>query len=74
MMVIIHCCLQAEVEARQVGTALLARHTKEAAAAERRVREQYEAKLRDKQKQLNAVQDRLQVSESNASPREMGFI
>lgn len=44
-----------------MGSALLARHTKGAAAAERRVREQYEAKLREKQKQLNSVQDRLQV-------------
>ena len=57
----VQCCWQAEAEARQVATALLGSHKKEAAAAERRVREQYEAKLREKQKQLSAVQDRLQV-------------
>lgn len=54
--------LQAEVEARQVANALLASHRKEAAAAERRLKEQYELKLREKQKQLNNVQDRLQVT------------
>lgn len=53
--------LQAEVEGRQVANALLGSHRKEAAAAERRLKEQYEVKLRDKQKQLNDVQDRLQV-------------
>ena len=54
--------MQTEVEARQMATALLASHKKEAAAAERRVREQYEAKLREKQKHLHVVQDRLQVT------------
>ena len=53
--------MQTDVEAQQVAAALLARHKKEAAAGERRLREQYEAKLREKQKQLHAVQDRLQV-------------
>ena len=47
-----------------MANALLASHKKEAAAAERRVSEQYEAKLREKQKQLNSVQDRLQVRSS----------
>ena len=53
--------LQVECEARQVTTALLGSHKKEAAAAERKVKEQYEAKLREKQKELNSVQNRLQV-------------
>lgn len=44
-----------------MANALLASHKKEAAAAERRVREQYEVRLREKQKQLHAVQERLQV-------------
>ena len=52
---------QVEVEARQVATALLASHKKEAATAERKVREQYEAKLREKQMQLHSVQSKLQV-------------
>ena len=54
--------MQVEVEARQVASALLASHKKEAAAAERKQREQYDARLREKQMQLNSVQDRLQVS------------
>lgn len=58
---LLQCCLQAEAEARQQATALLASHKKDAAVAERRVREQFEAKLREKQKQLLALQDRLQV-------------
>ena len=54
-------CLQAEAEARQVAHALLASHKKEAATAGKKVREQYESKLREKQMQLNAVQNKLQV-------------
>lgn len=53
--------VQAESEALQVATALLVSHRKEAAACERKLREQYEAKLREKQKELNSVQNRLQV-------------
>lgn len=52
--------VQAESEALQVATALLVSR-KEAAACERKLREQYEAKLREKQKELNSVQNRLQV-------------
>lgn len=59
--------LQFEAEARQVAHALLASHNKEAATAERKVREQYETRLREKQKQLNSVQTRLQVSLSGMS-------
>lgn len=58
--------MQAELEARQLAAALLASLKKEAAAAERRVREQFEAKLREKQKQLLALQDRLQVRSAPA--------
>ena len=53
--------MQLEGEARQVAHALLATHKKEAAVAERKVREQYESKLRQKQMQLTAVQNQLQV-------------
>jgi hypothetical protein len=53
---------QVEVQARQVGNALLASHKKEAAAGERRIREQYDIRLREKQIQLNLAQNRLQVS------------
>ena len=53
--------MQAEVETRQVANALLASHRKETAASGRRLKEQYELKLREKQKQLNSLQDRLQV-------------
>jgi len=51
-----------EVQARQVAHALLASHKKEAAAGERRMREQYDTRLREKQLQLNLAQNRLQVS------------
>jgi len=53
---------QVEAQARQVAHALLASHKKEAAAGERRMREQYDTRLREKQIQLNLVQTRLQVS------------
>ena len=53
--------MQLEGEARQVAHALLTTHKKAAAVAERKVREQYESKLRQKQMQLTAVQNQLQV-------------
>ncbi len=53
---------QVEVQARQVAHALLASHKKEAAAGERRLREQYDTRLREKQIKLNLAQTRLQVS------------
>lgn len=53
---------QVEVQARQVANALLASHKKEAAAGERKMREQYDTRLREKQLQLNLAQNRLQVS------------
>ncbi len=53
---------QVEAQARQVAHALLASHKKEAAAGERRMREQYDTRFREKQVQLNLAQTRLQVS------------
>ncbi|KAL0032283.1 hypothetical protein WJX79_002357 [Trebouxia sp. C0005] len=55
--------LQVEVQARQVANALLASHKKEAAAGERKMREQYDTRLREKQLQLNLAQNRLQSVE-----------
>ncbi|DBA96688.1 TPA: hypothetical protein ACH3X1_015539 [Trebouxia sp. C0004] len=55
--------LQVEVQARQVANALLASHKKEAAAGERRMHEQYDTRLREKQIQLNTAQNSLQSLE-----------
>ncbi|KAL0049666.1 hypothetical protein WJX82_007177 [Trebouxia sp. C0006] len=55
--------LQVEAQARQVAHALLASHKKEAAAGERRMREQYDTRFREKQVQLNLAQTRLQSLE-----------
>lgn len=53
--------VQAEVEGKYAATLLLNSQRKEAAAAEKRLREQYEARLREKQMDLNAAMRKLQV-------------
>lgn len=52
---------QAEMEGRYAATLLLSSQKKEAAAAAKRLQEQYEARLREKQMDLNAALRKVQV-------------
>lgn len=52
---------QAEMEGRYAATLLLSSQKKEAAAASKRLQEQYEARLREKQMDLNAALRKFQV-------------
>lgn len=52
---------QAEVEGRYAAMLLLNSQRKDAAAAEKRLREQYETRLREKQIDLNAALRKLQA-------------
>ena len=54
-------CPQVEVEVRYAATLTLSNHKKEAAASEKRLKEAYEARIRDKQMELHAALSRLQV-------------
>ena len=61
--------LQAEMEGKYAATVLLSSHKKEAAAALKRLQEQYEARLREKQMDLNAAMCKLQVIDISLPPR-----
>lgn len=53
--------LQVELEGRYAATMMLSSHKKDAAASEKRLKEAYENRIRDKQIELHAAVSRLQV-------------